>query len=69
MIVRLRVHMRQSGGSVNIPYSLLAVDDIARGARKLSITIRSSSSSDQRGRRPVSTPQTVKVEYCAYGCP
>jgi hypothetical protein len=33
----------------------LAVDDIARGACKLSMTIRSFSSSDQRRRRPVST--------------
>jgi hypothetical protein len=32
-----------------------AVDDIARGASKLSLTIRSFSSSDQRRRRPVST--------------
>lgn len=32
-----------------------AVDDIARGVCKLSTTIRSFSSSDQRRRRPVST--------------
>ena len=33
----------------------LAVDDIARGVCRLSNTIRSFSSSDQRRRRPVST--------------
>lgn len=33
----------------------LAVDDIARGVCRLSMTIRSFSSSDQRRRRPVST--------------
>jgi hypothetical protein len=33
----------------------LAVEDIARGVCRLSMTIRSFSSSDQRRRRPVST--------------
>jgi hypothetical protein len=42
----------------------LAVDDIARGVSKLSNTIRSFSSSDQRRRRPVST-----ISNRSYGHP
>jgi len=38
-----------------------AVDDIARGVSKLSNTIRSFSSSDQRRRRPVSTTSNRSV--------
>jgi HTH-type transcriptional regulator/antitoxin HigA len=41
----------------------LAVDDIARGVRKLSMTIRSFSSSDQRRRRPVSTTSHRQREH------
>jgi hypothetical protein len=39
----------------------LAVDEIARGVSKLSNTIRSFSSSDQRRRRPVSTTSNRSV--------
>jgi hypothetical protein len=44
----------------DIPWRL-AVDDIARGAAKLSNTIRSFSSSDQRRRRPVSTTSNRSI--------
>jgi hypothetical protein len=43
-----------------IPWRL-AVDEIARGVSKLSNTIRSFSSSDQRRRRPVSTTSNRSV--------
>src|SRR3984957_1798423 len=43
-----------------IPYRR-AVDEIARGTRKLSTTIRSFSSSDQRRRRPVSTTSSRSI--------
>jgi hypothetical protein len=42
------------GNERDMPWRL-AVDDIARGASKLSVTIRSFSSFEQRRRRPVST--------------
>jgi hypothetical protein len=44
----------------DIPWRL-AVDEIARGVSKLSNTIRSFSSSDQRRRRPVSTTSNRSV--------
>jgi len=44
----------------DIPWRL-AVDDIDRGASKLSNTIRSFSSSDQRRRRPVSTTSNRSI--------